>query len=199
MNRLCLIALVLLFAYVVDANAQHSGSSDALPAVTAAQEATQFDFLIGQWEIELTPKVSGLAAMVHGSPRLLGSWKAWRAFDGFGVDDELRVVDGSGNPVTLSHALRIYDKTAGHWVIHGLDVYRARFNVATAQWRNGEMRANGSGTNHDGKRYLSRTRFHTITPDSFEMQQDRSFDAGASWEERAITIQAKRVAHKAAR
>jgi hypothetical protein len=192
------VALMALLIYAQSANAQHGGSV-ALPAVTPPTESAQFDFLIGQWDIELSPKVSGLVAMIHGAPRLLGTWKAWRAFDGFGIDDELRVVDGSGNPVTLSHTMRIYDKNAGHWIISGLDVYRARFSSATAQWQDGEMRIMGNGSNSEGKAYSSRTRFYEITPDSFRMQQDRSFDSEQSWEEAAISISAKRAAAKAAR
>lgn len=199
MKRLFQLGLVLLFATAIPAYAQHGGATAALPAVTAAKEAAQFDFLIGQWEIELTPKVSGLAAMIHGAPKLLGSWNAWRAFDGFGIDDEMRVVDGSGNPVTLTHALRIYDSNGKRWLITGLDVYRARFSSATGVWQDGEMQINGSGMNNEGKAYLSRTRFFEISADGFRMQQDRSVDGGGSWEEAAIAIVAKRVAAKAPR
>ena len=107
------LAIAALVFPVLLAHAQQV----AMPAVTPAKEATQFDFLVGQWEIEVTPKVSGLAAMIHGAPRLTGTWKAWRAFDGFGVDDELRVVDGSGNPIALSHGQRVYDAKAKRWML----------------------------------------------------------------------------------
>ena len=168
-------------------------------APAAPPEAAQFDFLVGQWDIEASPKVSGLVAMIHGTPHLLGSWKAWRAFDGFGIDDELRVVDGNGNPVNLSRTLRVYDPKAHRWALEGLDVYAARFSAATAQWQGGEMQVNGAGATHDGKAYLSRSRFYEIGPDHFRMRQDRSYDNGATWEEGAIAISAKRVAAKAAR
>lgn len=168
-------------------------------AATPAREAAQFDFLIGQWDVELQPKVSGLAKMIHGQPKLTGSWKAWRAFDGQGIDDELRVVDSSGNPATLAHAQRIYDAKAQRWQISLLDVYRVRFSSATGQWQGGEMQVDGSGTNADGKPMLSRTRFVDITADSFKMRQDRSTDNGASWDEGALVIVAKRVAAKAPR
>lgn len=168
-------------------------------APAAAREAAQFDFLIGQWEVELTPKIGGLAKLIHGQPRLVGSWKAWRAFDGLGIDDELRVVDSSGNPATLAHAQRVYDGKAQRWQISVLDVYRARFSTATAQWQGGEMRVDGSGTSADGKPMLTRTRFFAITPDGFKMQQDRSTDNGATWDEAALVIAARRVAAKAPR
>ena len=193
MNHLVhLLIALLLSAHALFVHAQGGG-------VTAPREAAQFDFMIGQWEIELTPKVNGLAAMVHGTPKLQGSWKAWRAFDGFGIEDELRVIDGSGNPATLAQAQRIFDAKSKRWLMSSLDVYRVRFSSATAQWQDGEMRANGSGITPDGKPLLTRSRFYEITPERFRMTQDRSIDEGKSWEDGVLTVTAKRVAAKAAR
>jgi hypothetical protein len=188
-----LVAAIALFAGAASTQAQHGG------APVAPAEVAQFDFLVGQWDIEATPKVNGLVAMIHGTPHLLGSWKAWRAFDGFGVDDELRLVDGGGNPVALGRALRVFDPKAHRWSIESLDVYGARFSAATATWQGGEMHVSGSGTSVDGKAYLSRTRFCEITADRFTMRQDRSYDNGATWDEGAVTIRARRVAAKAQR
>lgn len=190
--RPLLVAAILLVGLTAS-QAQQGG------APVAAPEVAQFDFLIGQWDIEATPKVSGLVAMIHGTPHVLGTWKAWRAFDGFGVDDEVRIVDGGGNPLTLSRALRVYDAKARRWVIESLDVYGARFNAAIAQWQGGEMRVSGTGSTSDGKAYLSRTRFCEIAPDHFTMRQDRSYDNGATWDEGALVVSARRVAAKAQR
>ena len=190
--RRFLVALALL-AGVADGHAQQA----APPA--APSEVAQFDFLIGQWDIEATPKVGGLGAMIHGTPHLLGTWKAWRAFDGFGVDDELRVVDGGGNPMSLSRSLRVYDAKARRWAIESLEVYGARFSAATASWQGGEMRVSSSGSMPDGKAYQSRTRFYEISADHFTVRQDRSYDNGSTWDEGALTIKARRVAAKAQR
>lgn len=193
-------ALVLTLALIAGglAHAQHGGANPAAAAGLPA-EAAQFDFLVGQWELEVSPKVSGLVAMIHGAPKLVGSWKAWKSFDGFGLIDELRIVDASGNPVSLSHAQRIYDSKARRWLVSGLDVYRARFGSSTGQWQDGEMRLEGSGQTADGKPMLTRTRFSEITPERFKMRQDRSYDNGATWEEGTLTVVAKRVARKASR
>ena len=193
MKALALTAVLLLTAML-----SHS-QQVVLPSVAAPKEAAQFYFMVGQWEIDLTPKVSGLAAMVHGAPRLTGTWKAWRAFDGFGIDDELRVVDASGNPVALSHAMRVYDAKARRWSVQSLDVYRAGFAQSSGQWQDGEMRTNGSGNTPEGKPSLTRTRYYDISPERFRMRQDRSTDNGATWEEGVIAIEARRVAAKAPR
>lgn len=202
-SKLCMAALALAGLWAVQAQltsqAQTSGASVALPASAAPSEAAQFDFLIGHWELEVTPKVSGLAAALHGAPRLLGSWKAWRAFDGHGINDELRVVDASGNPVSLNHTLRIFDAKTQQWLVQGLDVYRARFGAATASWKAGEMLVTGTGTMADGKALLTRSRFSDITAERFRMRQDRSSDNGASWEEGVLNVNAKRLARVAQR
>ena len=187
------LAAAALLAGVANGHAQQGGAPVAPP------EVAQFDFLIGQWDIEANPKVSGLVAMIHGTPHLLGTWKAWRAFDGFGVDDEVRIVDGGGNPVNLSRTLRVYDAKARRWAIESLDVYGARFSAATGSWQGGEMRVSSSGSMPDGKAYQSRTRYYEISADHFTLRQDRSYDNGATWDEGTLTINARRVAAKAQR
>src|SRR5436305_4499139 len=111
--RAFFIALLVLSA---PAAAQHVTAGTTRPAAAPPGEASQFDFLIGQWELTVMPKVSSLAAAIHGAPRLLGTWKGWRAMDGYGIEDELRIVDGSGNPSALMHSLRAYDDNAHQWI-----------------------------------------------------------------------------------
>jgi len=199
-TRLSLLLLAVVLALPNAGLAQQHGSGAAAPPPTSAPtEAKQFDFLIGQWELEVKPKVNSLAAMIHGTPKLVGSWKAWRGFDGFVVEDELRVVDASGNPMSLNQALRIYDRNQNRWTIVGLDVYRARVSNSIAHWQGSEMRLEGNGTDSEGNPYLSRTRYFGITPDAFRMQQDRSSDNGQTWDEATLVIEAKRVGATATR
>jgi hypothetical protein len=193
--------LLLLFAAIaavpVGAAAQHAGGSPALSTV-APREASQFDFLIGQWQLAVRPVVSSLAARIHGVPKLVGTWKAWRAFDGFGLEDELRISDESGNPKTLAHAVRVYDPSARRWTTSTLDVYRATFVASTAEWAENQMTATSRGSDKDGNSFVARTRFSDITPTSFRFVQERSTDGGRTWME-TLRIQAKRTAPTAAR
>jgi hypothetical protein len=124
----------------------------------------------------------------------VGTWKAQRAFEGLGIEDELRIVDASGNPISLNHSLRIYAKAEGHWKTSGLDAYRAHFSDASGQWQGGEMHMDGHGVDAEGKAYLSRTRYFNISADGFRMQQDRSIDNGQTWDEAILVIDAKRAA-----
>ncbi len=186
----------LLFLTTMPAGAQHGGSA---PARSAPAEARQFAFLIGQHELVVKPAASRLAERIHGVPKLVGTWKAWRALDGFGIEDELRVTDQSGNPQTLVHAVRYYDASAKRWTSSTIDVYRGVFSSSTGEWRDNAMTTTTRGTDGDGKPYLARSRYYDITPTSFKVRQDRSTDDGKTWKEGVLTIEAKRVAAAAPR
>ena len=191
-----IVAVMSLSPLIV--RAQH-GPTAAPVATRAPKEASQYDFLVGQWNLTVTPKVSGLVARIHGVPKLRGSWKCWRALDGWGVEDELRIVDESGNPQALTHFVRIYDPAQRRWIVSAVDAYRQQLTQSTAQWQGAEMISTSEGTDGDGKRYTSRTRIGSITPSGFRYQQDRSYDGGKSWEEGRVVIEAKRVAAVAPR
>jgi hypothetical protein len=179
--------------------AQHGTPGPARPAVTPVKEASQFDFLIGQWELVVLPKVNSLAVKIHGAPQLLGTWKAWRTLDGFGVEDELRIMDRSGNPSALGEMLRVYSATDRQWIVTGVDAYRGRASSAKGDWQNGAMVIIGQGVDEEGKPYQLRSRFLDITPTAFTFQQDRSSDGGKTWDDALLKITAKRVAAAAPR
>lgn len=197
MLRRLTFALVSVLAVPGGLAAQH-GAAAAAPSPTAPPEAKQHDFLVGQWELTVKVPATSLATRLHGMPKLVGTWKAWRAFDGFGVEDELRITDASGNPMSLSHALRFYDRTVKHWVITGLDVYRGKVSTATATWDAGRMEQMSRGTDPDGKAYLTRSRFSDISPAGFVFRQERSYDEGRKWTA-GTTIEAKRISATAPR
>jgi hypothetical protein len=199
MKNACALVFMLLLAVPAATRAQHGSAAPSASSTAAPAEARQFDFLIGQWEVEVKPKVSSLAAMIHGAPRQDGSWKAWRALDGFGIEDELRIADASGNPISLNQTLRVFDRSQNRWTVVGLDVYRAHVSNSTARWNGTEMRIDGAGVDGEGKAYVSRVRYFAISADAFRMQQDRSLDNGQTWDEATLTIEAKRVAAGAAR
>ena len=190
--------LVLSFASALAAGAQQAKGA-ATPAFSAAAEAQEFDFLVGQWELVVTPKATTLSARIHGAPRLLGTWKAWKALDGFGIEDEMRIVDGSGNPISLSHAVRVYNVGEHRWQTNALDVYRARFTSSHGLWAGAAMSLSGQTTDAEGKALHTRSRFFDIKPTGFRFQQDRSSDGGKTWDEGVLKIVAKRVAAVAPR
>lgn len=195
--RRALTASLFVLTVACGAQAQH-GQAPVLVTKPPA-EAAQFAFLVGQWEIVAEPYVAGLAARIHGSPKFPGTWKAWPGLDGWGIEDEVRLTDASGNPAAFTHTVRAYDANAARWNLSALDVYRARLSTATGVWRNGEMHVESRGTDVEGRAFVSRGRFHAISPNAFRFVQDRSFDDGATWTEGFLKIEAKRVAATASR
>ncbi|MES2523413.1 MAG: hypothetical protein V4617_11990 [Gemmatimonadota bacterium] len=188
-----MLLLVPLLIPLAGAAAQH-GAGGPPAGTQPPREATQFAFLIGQWDLTVTPKATTLATRIHGVPKLRGTWKAWRALEGFGIEDEIRIVDASGNPQLLTHFVRVYDPAGRVWKVSSVDVYRAVIVLSTAQWQGSEMRSTSSGTDAEGKPYLTRTVLTAITPTSFRSRQDRSTDNGRTWTEGYLVIDAKRTA-----
>lgn len=160
---------------------------------TAAPEARQFDFLIGQWQVSGEAKMNGLLALIHGRPKLAGSWKAWRPADGNGIEDELTLTDPSGNPVSAVHSTRTFSREENCWKIASRNTYNGSAPPATASWKGDEMLVMGSGATPQGKHYRSRTHYAAITPVSFRMVQDRSYDEGKTWETAAVTLEVRRT------
>jgi len=199
MNRSRSIVLTALLAFPMTAFAQQRPQPASTPTVAVAAEAKQFDFLLGHWTIEVHPKVSSIIAMIHGAPRLLGTWQVTRSADGLGVDDEMRIVDGSGNPISLNRAHRTWIAAQKHWKVSGSDVLHKTSSEATGQWIGGEMHLSGQSADTDGTSIWTRTRYFAITSSSFRMQQDRSKDNGRTWDEAMVTIDARRVTATAAR
>ena len=192
------VVLVLVACIPTLAVAQHDAAATA-PSTVAPREAAQFDFLVGHWELTITPAAVGLAARIHGAPKMLGTWKAWRALDGWGIEDELRITDASGNPRAFSHAVRTFRAATRKWVTSSLDVYRSTFSSSVAEFRNGEMTVNGSRSiDRDGKPVMTRSRYFDITATSFRFTQQRSSDNGQTWTDN-LKIEARRVAASAPR
>jgi hypothetical protein len=178
------LALTLPLAYAENAGVQAGATSEL--------ELHQFDFLVGRWEVSGEVKVGGLIALIHGTPKLAGTWKAWRAADG-GIEDELKLTDASGNPAAALHSRRNFSRNENCWKISGRDDNSGNVPPATARWQGSEMLILSSDANQEGKRYQTRTHYDAITATSFRMVQDRSYDEGKTWEKGVVTLNAHRV------
>jgi hypothetical protein len=192
-------SLWIVFAILITPAAAHGQHGGGAPAVKAPPgEAAQFNFLVGQWDLDVHPAATTLAQKIHGMPKIVGTWKGSRALDGFGIEDDLRITDKSGNPMSLVHAVRYYDAGAKQWKAMALDVYRGTFTPSAAEWRAGVMTVISRGTDSEGKPYTSRSRYSKITAATFRFEQERSTDGGKSWKE-TLTIDATRVSPTATR
>jgi hypothetical protein len=107
-------------------------------------------------------------------------------------------MDGSGGTRALTHTMRVYDPSAQRWTTSSLDVFRGKFNNATAEFRDGVFTISSRSTDLEGRPVMSRTRISDITATRFRFRQERSSDEGRTWTE-ALTITATRTAATAAR
>jgi len=190
----CHLFAIATVLFASSAFAQQPTPVATISAANTAANAKQFDFLLGQWDLDVRPKVSSLVAMIDGTPKLVGTWKAWRAPDGSGVEDEMRIVDTSGNPIALNHWQRVWSSGDARWKVSGADAYHVGKSEATSSLQNGVVHMDGRFVDGNGKTTLTRTRYYDIGHDSFRMQQDRSEDNGQSWDEAVLTVSARRTA-----
>lgn len=159
----------------------------------AAPEARQFDFLVGQWQVSGEVKVSGAMALFHGRPKLAGNWKAWRAADGQGIEDELTLTDASGTLLSAVHLTRSFARDEHCWKIMGRDASKGAATTGTACRQGDEMLMTSSGTTPEGKHYRNRTHYLAITPAGFRVLQDRSYDEGKTWDTGAVILDVRRT------
>lgn len=164
--------------------------------VEAAPAAHQFDFMVGQWQVTGEVKIVGIMALIHGTPKLTGTWKAWRMQDDSGIEDDLTLADAAGNVNSAVHYTRTFLRQDSSWKISGRDAYNGHPPVATGHWQGDKMLVMGGGTSSEGKHYQSRTAYVAITPSSFRVIQDRSYDEGKTWDTGVVTLNVTRVAAK---
>jgi hypothetical protein len=179
--------------------AQRDSGADPSSSAKPPHEASQYDFLVGEWTLAITPKVSGLVARIHGVPRVRGTWKGSRALDGWGEEDELRIVDEAGNPIAYTHFIRIYDPKARHWIVTAIDVTRQGVTTSVSQLQGKEMLSSADGIDPAGKPYRSRTHITDISATGFHFSQDISHDGGATWDDGHLVMDARRAGATAAK
>lgn len=187
------IAVVLIASIVIStpSAAQHAGAAASL-TVSAPKEVSQLDFLVGDWDLDVAVPATTLAAKIHGMPKLVGTWRVRKALDGWGLEDDMKITDVAGNPKSMSHNVRYFDRNTRRWAISGLDVYRGKFSTSTGEWRGSEMHLSGSGKDANGNTQMIRTRIYDIRQAGFKFKQEKSDDRGKTWKEN-ISIEARRT------
>lgn len=191
MRSFIAVAFLASIVVTVSASAQHGGGAANI-TVSAPKEVSQFDFMVGDWDLDVEVPATTFAAKIHGMPKLVGTWRVRKALDGWGLEDDMKITDVAGNPRTMSHAVRYFDPNTGKWAISGLDVYRGKFSTSRAEWRGSEMNVTGSGKDASGNTQMIRTRIYDISQTGFRFRQEKSADRGRTWKE-SITIKARRA------
>ena len=160
------------------AHSQAGGRSAAVHA-SAPKEGAQFAFLVGQWEVTVMPKVSSLAAKIHGAAQ------ASRDLEGVARLRRLRHRGRAAHRRPLRQSERARRTRCELSMRRGaLDADHARRLSRALHHRrrrivaNGTMTLRSAGTDAEGKPVLQRARFFDITPTILQVP-DRSLAAMA--------------------
>src|SRR5256885_5545438 len=157
---------------------------------TPPPEASQFDFLLGEWTVDVTSKAPGTP------PQYRGVWRAAKTLNGLGIVDEYGVVDDAGRIVYAGTTLRVFDTKAGSWTMRYVD----ELGGETGRWSElagvkdgAEMHVEQRGQSRDGGTTVLKIRYYNIQPDHFSWVADHSSDGGATWVRDYWRIEAARV------
>ena len=140
------------------------------------EESLQFDFLIGEWQVE------GRRFGPSGEQAYTGVWRAQYLHGKRMVMDDFVVHGPSGQEVSAFVTLRTFSPITGRWEMAGMPALQPGVN---GKWFGnlvaGEMHLEAEGQGPNGQTVKSRIRFHHIEPSRFEWENHMSFDGGNNW------------------
>jgi hypothetical protein len=182
--RVLLLGLSCMLSGAQRSVAQHEPTIQAPPP-----EASQFDFLLGEWTVNVTSKATATP------PQYKALWRAWKTLNGLGVVDEYAVSDDAGRVVYGGTTLRVFDTKAGSWTMRYVD----QLGGKTGRWaelvgvkEGPEMHVEQRGQSPDGRTTILKIRYYNIEPDRFSWAADQSSDGGATWVRDYLRLEAAR-------
>jgi len=144
----------------------------------AARENLQFDFLIGDWEVDATRFGEG-GAVVAGYK---GGWYARYLNSKRMVMDDYKVYAPTGQVISSYVTLRTYSDITRRWEMCGLSALKPAMKAEwSGEWQNGEMLIDAIGHSPEGNVFRNKIRFFDIEPDRFRWESRVSVDDGRNW------------------
>ena len=143
----------------------------------------QYDFLIGDWDIEVT-LFRGQQEPLTYSARWHNHWVA----NGYVVMQEWR------GPYSTGIELRSYDPAENKW--HGRNIYQpspGTWYSNIASFENDEMTVTTSRTDPEGMETITREIYWEISDASFRIRTEQSSDGGTSWQPGKYELIATRI------
>jgi len=155
----------------------------------APPESRQFDFLIGEWDVDVTRyQGDGSVLMRHRA-----GWSAKYLNEGRMIIDDFKPRAPTGQDVASIVTLRTYSVTMRRWEMTFLTALEPAMNAEFhGEYKDGEMLLEASGRNQAGNMIKNRIRFFDIEPDSFNWESRISQDDGKTWN-RMVTLTARRA------
>ncbi len=137
----------------------------------APDGVSQYDFLIGDWDIEVT--------IFRGEQEPLAYEAKWHnhwVTNGYVVMQEWR------GPYSTGIELRSYDPAKNEW--QGRNIYQpspGTWYSNVAKFENNEMTVTTIRTDAEGKETISREIYWDIAETSFRIRTEQSVDGGVNW------------------
>jgi hypothetical protein len=144
----------------------------------ANTESRQYDFLIGDWDVEATKyKEDGSVLFQYRA-----KWSAKYLNEGRMVMDDFKAYSPAGQEISSYVTLRTYSEVTHRWEMSGLAAFHPAANAQWyGEWKDGEMQLNAVGINPEGKTIRTKIRFFNIKPMSFNWESKSSHDDGKTW------------------
>jgi len=141
-------------------------------------EASQFDFLLGEWDARTTRYRSDGSEI--GS--YAGTWRARHLHEARMILDEFTARLDDGSELSYMATLRTFSTATQRWEMTFLIAHQPQLITSfSGTFEDGEMKLEGSGRTLMGAPVLARVRFSEITPTSFLWENRVSLDDGATW------------------
>jgi len=146
------------------------------------EELSQFDFVIGDWDVEITFFPPQGEAVTYNA-----RWHNHWIIDGFVVMQEWR------GPYATGAEFRAWDAQAKRW--SGRNIYAGKeWHQTHADYVDGKMIVYIEDASDKSGSFINRETYFDIEADSFKMKSDRSYDEGESWEKGRYEMVATRRA-----
>jgi len=152
-----------------------------LLAILRNMAASDFDFLIGSWQVEHEKLLDPFGPADGPRVRFRSEATVWPILDGLGTADETRgtLPDGSA---FVGFSLRLYEPHSDEWQIWWAS--KARPGVLDAPVRGsfaGEEGVFVGSAEYEGREFLARFRWLDTAGPHPVWEQDFSLDGGRSW------------------
>ncbi len=144
----------------------------------AAPGLGEFDFVVGDWDAEITWQAAGQPALTYKA-----RWHNHWVVNGQVVMQEWR------GPYITGAELRAYDASSGKWI--GQNIYPGGpdpWHKTSAEFKDDRMVVIIEGVKDKRGPFLNRETYFDIEAGSFRMKSDRSYDGGKTWEKGAYEM-----------
>jgi len=159
--RARLVFLTLVCALV---GTRRSAAQHELVLKAPPPEASQFDFLLGEWTVDVASKAA------NTPPRYRGVWQARKTLNGLGIVDEYAVSDDASRVVYSGTTLRAFDTKSGTWTMRYVDQLggqTGRWSELVGTKEGPEIHVEQRGHTPDGRPTILKIRYYNIQANHF--------------------------------